>query len=204
MNYKNIIKKQSFIITASIIVMALILLGSSYALFTNVNNSSQQVVSSGTLQISYEGSAITTVGGTDGSGNLVEIEPLAESDVTAQDPYKIVVSNTGTLAMSYNIIIYTDTTNTLPHSYLSLKIKENGSYGETISLTSLPKVDDTKTALNEIKYKLTSTPFTIEPNASATHELYLWLDEAKSDEDISDKIANVKIVVEGEAATPSE
>ena len=197
MNYKEIIKKQSFIITASVIVMAIILLGTSYALFANVDKSNQQVVSSGTLQISYDGSAITTVGGNDNT----EIEPLSESAVTSENPYKIVVANTGTLAMSYNIIIYTTGSNTLPHSYLSLKVKENDSFGETKALTSLPKVDDSKTALNEIKYKLTNEPFVVQPNESNTHELYLWIDEAKSDEDVSNKIANVKIVVEGEATS---
>ena len=202
MNYKSIIKKQSFIITASVIVMAIILLGTSYALFTNTDNSSEQVVNSGTLQINYTGSVITTVGGTNGN-ELVEIEPLSESAVTGESPYKIVVNNTGTLAMKYNIVIYTDGNNTLPHSYLSLKVKENGTFGETKALTSLSKVDDTKTNLNEIKYKLSTTPFTVEPNSSATHELYLWVDESKADDDISNKVVNVKIEVEGDAATPA-
>ena len=199
MNYKGIIKKQSFIITASIIVMAIILLGTSYALFTNTNNSDTQVVSSGTLTVSYSGTTITTVGGTDGSGNLLEIEPIDEATVDTQNPYIIKVKNTGTLALKYNVIIYTGETNTLEHSYYSFKYKENGTYTTKAVLTTLPKVDPSKTNMNEIKYKLKSEPYILNPGAEATHEIKLWIDEDSADENISNKIANIKIAVEGEA-----
>jgi len=200
MDYKSIIKKQTFIITASIIVMAIILVGTSYALFTNKDNSNTQVVSSGTLVINYEGTLVTTVGGSDST----EIEPIDEATVDTQNPFKIQVNNTGTLAMRYNVVLYTDTTNTLPHSYYAFKYKENGSYTQKAALTTLTKVDPSKTNMNEIKYKLTSQPFVVEPNSSNTHELYVWIDEATADENISNKIANLKIAVEGEAtdATP--
>ena len=199
MNYKGIIKKQSFIITASIIVMAIILLGTSYALFTNTNNSDTQVVSSGTLTVSYSGTTITTVGGTDGSGNLLEIEPIDEATVDTQNPYIIKVKNTGTLALKYNVIIYTGETNTLEHSYYSFKYKENGTYTTKAVLTTLPKVDPSKTNMNEIKYKLKSEPYILNPGAEATHEIKLWIDEDSADENVTNKIANVKIAVEGEA-----
>ena len=199
MNYLSIIKKQSFIITVSIIVMAIILIGTSYALFANQNNSNTQVVSSGTLIVNYEGTAITTTGGIDNGGNLLEIEPMDEETVNSLTPFKIVVNNTGTLAMKYNIVLYTDTTNTLPHSYYAFKYKNNGTYTTKAALTTLSKVDPTQTNMNEIVYKLTSEPFVIEPNTSATHELYVWIDEDYADENISDKVAYLKIAVQGEA-----
>ena len=199
MNYKGIIKKQTFIMSVSIIVMALILIGTSYALFSNSNNSNPQSVTSGTLIVSYNGTTITTVGGTDGGGNLLEIQPIDETTVNGQTPYTIKVNNTGTLALKYNIILYTDTTNTLPHSYYAFKYKVNGSYTTKAAITTLPKVDPTVTNMNEIRYKLTSQPFVLNAGAEATHELYVWIDEATADDSVSDKIANIKIVVEGEA-----
>ena len=200
MNYKSIIKKQTFIITVSIVVMAIILIGTSYALFINKDNSDTQVVSSGTLVISYTGSSITTVGGSDST----EIEPIDEATVDTQDPYIIKIKNTGTLAMKYNILIYTGDSNTLPHSYYAFKYKENGSYTQKAALTTLTKVDPSKTNMNEIKYKLTSQPFIINPDEEVTHELRVWLDEDYADEDSVDKIANIKIAVEGEATDPVE
>ena len=173
MNYKEIIKKQSFIITASIIVMAIILLGTSYALFANRDNSDTQVVSSGTLIVSYSGTTITTVGGSDST----EIEPIAESTVDSQDPYIIKVKNNGTLAMKYNIVIYTTSSNTLPHSYYAIKYKDNGVYTSKQSLTALTKVDNTITNMNEIKYKLNTEPLIINPGVERTHEIKLWVDE---------------------------
>ena len=199
MNYKNIIKKQSFIITASIVVMAIILIGTSYAIFNNTDNSDVQVLSSGTLQISYSGSTITTLGGTNGSGELVESEPIDEDVVDTQQPYKIEVSNNGTLALRYNIFIYTDASNTLPHKYFSIKYKENGSYTSKVALTTLTKENPSITEMNSIRYKLSSTPFVVAPGEVKTHELYLWIDEDSSDEGLSNTVANVKIKVEGEA-----
>ena len=195
MDYKGIIKKQSFIIAASVFVMALVLVGTSFALFTKNDESESQVVSSGTLQISYEGSSVVTTGGSDST----EIEPMTESDAEAQNPYKIVVTNNGTLAMSYNIMIYTATGNTLPHSYLSVKEKN----GTASALTALTKAN-TETELNKIKYKLSPVGYTIEPGETKTHEVYVWVDDARSDDDIEDKIANVKIALEGDAASPNE
>ena len=200
MNYKEIIKKQSFIITASVIVMAIILLGTSYALFANRDNSDTQVVSSGTLIVSYSGTTITTVGGSDST----EIEPIAESTVDTQDPYIIKVKNNGTLAMKYNIVIYTTSSNTLPHSYYAIKYKDNGEYTSKQSLTALPKVDNTITNMNEIKYKLNTEPLIINPGVERTHEIKLWVDEDTADDTMDDKVANIKIMVEGEATDPVE
>ena len=200
MNYKEIIKKQSFIITASVIVMAIILLGTSYALFANRDNSDTQVVSSGTLIVSYSGTTITTVGGSDST----EIEPIAESTVDTQDPYIIKVKNNGTLAMKYNIVIYTTSSNTLPHSYYAIKYKDNGEYTSKQSLTALTKVDNTITNMNEIKYKLNTEPLIINPGVERTHEIKLWIDEDTADDAMDDKVANIKIMVEGEATDPVE
>ena len=195
MNYKEIIKKQSFIITASVIIMAIILTGTSFALFNYKNNSNTQVVSSGILVASYNGTVITTVGGSDST----EIEPISETTVDTEDPYIIKVKNNGTLAMKYNIIIYTSGSNTLPHSYYAIKYKNNGSYTTKAALTTFTKVDNNETNMNQIRYKLTTEPFIVQPGVEKTHEIHLWVDEDYADENISNKIANIKIVVEGEA-----
>ena len=46
--------------------------------------------------------------------------------------------------------------------------------------------------------------FELEPGETKTHEVYVWVDDARSDDDIEDKIANVKIALEGDAASPNE
>ena len=199
MNYNHIIKKQTFIITASIIVMAIILVGTSYALFTNTDTSNTQTLTSGTLVVSYSGTTITTVGGTDGNGNLLEVTPLDELTVNQQTPYTIKINNTGTLALKYNIILFTDSINTLPHSYYSYKYKDNGTYTNKAALSTLPKVDPTETNMNSIRYKLTDEPFIVNPGTEATHEIYVWVDAIAADGASEDKIASLKIMVEGEA-----
>ena len=54
MNYKKTIKRQTVIIALSVIVMSVVLISSSLALFNNqAKSTNAQVVTSGTLVIDY-------------------------------------------------------------------------------------------------------------------------------------------------------
>ena len=71
MNYKSILKKQSFIIGISIFAMLTLLIGTSYAIFSQIKSSTNtQVLSAGTLNITY-------TGGTTISGSMV---PMSDED----------------------------------------------------------------------------------------------------------------------------
>ena len=76
--------------------MAVILLGSSYALFNGKSQSTNnQVITAGTLVVDYSSSNVTTTTG--------ELTPQSESEANT---YTISVNNTGTLPVAYNILIY--------------------------------------------------------------------------------------------------
>lgn len=54
MNFKDNIKKQSYVIAISVICLALLVSGTSYALFFQVNtNTNNQVIETGTLSVTY-------------------------------------------------------------------------------------------------------------------------------------------------------
>ena len=188
MNYKDTIKRQSVIIAASIAVMALILIGSSYALFSNkASSTNAQVVTSGTLVVDYTGSAGVTNTG-DSSGNVL---PTTQGETSA---YDIKVKNTGNLGMDYKLLIYTGTTNTVSADAIKVQVDSE----EAVTLSSLTKVDATQTG-NDARYILTTSSIAgaqnnVEP--VNTHNVKVWIDEEASESIIGETIL-VKVSVDG-------
>ena len=103
MNYKSIIKKQSFVIAICVICLGIVLTGTSYALFFQVNtNTENQVVETGTLSVTY-GSQSQMITET----NLVpmtDAEALSSSTVSST----IFIENNGTLPATYVLKIGED------------------------------------------------------------------------------------------------
>ena len=185
MNYKETIKKQSFIISISVIVMAVILIGTSFALFNDSGKSTNtQTVSAGTFNLDYSASIINTQTG--------EIEPADESGATS---YSLSVNNTGTLNADYNIILYTTATNEIPHSNIKVKIDSDAA----VTLSSLTKTSATasESNMNNIRYIL-KTP-TVNASATKTHTIKVWVDE-NIDESYVGKNIGVSMLVEGVVA----
>ena len=120
MNINNVIKKQTTVITLTVIGICIGLLGVSYALFFRVDNSTNvQTVTSGSLVVQFgEGSKITT-----------EMLPQTDEEGMATKGYSFSVTNKGTIDMSYNIFIYNDPDASknssnimLPHQYIKVSI----------------------------------------------------------------------------------
>ena len=182
MNYKETIKKQSVIISLSVIVMAIVLIGTSFALFNDTGKSTNtQAVTGGTFNLSYSSSVITTKTG--------EVMPESESDATS---YTLAVSNSGSLDAQYNIVIYTTADNTLEHSNIKVKIDSDPA----VTLSSLTKTSATasQTNINNIRYIL-KTP-TISASNSASHTIKVWVDENAPDSAVG-KTIGVDMYVEG-------
>ncbi|MBQ9833865.1 MAG: hypothetical protein IJO33_01590 [Bacilli bacterium] len=103
MNYKSIIKKQSFVIAICVICLAILLTGTSYALFFQVNtNTENQVVETGTLSVTY-GSQSQMITET----NLV---PMFDTDALQSSTVSstIFIENNGTLPATYVLKIGED------------------------------------------------------------------------------------------------
>ena len=103
MNYKSIIKKQSFVIAICVICLGIILTGTSYALFFQVNtNTENQVVETGTLSVTY-GSQSQMITET----NLM---PMSDEDALKSSTVSstIFIENNGTLPATYVLKIGED------------------------------------------------------------------------------------------------
>ena len=174
MNYKNVIKKQSFIIVGSVVLMALIIIGSSYALFNNINKSTtEQVVEAGTLTVTYTGSSDAPI-------NSTTIVPDDDSS-----PYTIKVKNTGTLGMDYDLLIYTGENNAVPHGLIVVKIDDQNpiTLKDITTRTAATQdvvADDSHVSIqNTIRYVLTTGTLGAAgaENDEKTHTLKVWIDE---------------------------
>ena len=182
MNYKDIIKKQSFIITISVIVMGVILIGTSFALFNNTSKSTTtQVITGGTFNLDYSTSVIETQTG--------EITPLSESDAPT---YQLKVKNNGNLDSDYNIIIYTTQTNEVEHSNIMVKI--GSETAKPLSSLTKTKATQDETDKNNIRYILSKQ--TVYTNQTKSSNIKVWIKE-DADDSIIGQAIGVDMSVEG-------
>lgn len=104
MNYSSTLKKHTIIIAICVICSVLLLAGTSYALFFQVNtNTENQVVKTGKLSVTYgsESKKITDI----------SLYPMSDEDAieASNTTSSVAIENTGSLPANYRIKIGKDT-----------------------------------------------------------------------------------------------
>ena len=161
MNYQSILKRQTSIILISVIVMVLIIIGVSYSLFMQVDESNDvQVVESGTLVLSAnKGNTITT--------NNV---PLSDIEGLGSEGYTFSVKNNGTLGYLYNLYINNKaSSNPLEYEYIKISFDD----GPVTKLSDL-EVDSEKGLI------LLANNYIAPANEEGdvvTHNIKVWIEE---------------------------
>lgn len=194
MNYKAMIKKQSTIIAIAVICLTIVTIGTSYALFFQVEtNTNNQVVTAGTLDVSY-GS---------GSSSITATELLPMSDDAALTSSTmtgtIYIENKGTLPANYEVAIGNDletfnkrenaleTDKLLSHEYLRVAAYVNGEL--LIEPTKLSEL--TKSVNNEDMYQILTGLIDAKENtgnSTMTVVLKIWIAENAPTEIIGDYV----------------
>ena len=161
MNYQSILKRQTSIILISVIFMVLIIIGVSYSLFMQVDESNDvQVVESGTLVLSSnKGNTITT--------NNV---PLSDIEGLGSEGYTFSVKNNGTLGYLYNLYINNKaSSNPLEYEYIKISFDD----GPVTKLSDL-EVDSEKGLI------LLANNYIAPANEEGdvvTHNIKVWIEE---------------------------
>ena len=126
MKVKDIIKKQTTVIAIAVALVAITVIGVSYAIFFDVKkNTDNQVITAGTLKLTVAGVSALNVS-----------EPLDGTAGLASSPVSYTVKNTDSnLPATYKIYIYADTTNTMDLSKIKISTDGNASKGGTITPT---------------------------------------------------------------------
>ncbi|MEG1900543.1 MAG: hypothetical protein RR161_03225 [Bacilli bacterium] len=165
-----------------------LLLGTSYALFSNVVlGNKNQVIKTGTLIVTFlnEGNAI----------NLNNGIPITDLEGESTTPYTFTIKNTGTLEQNYKITIDETTYNTAEHNDTGKKFPSNSlKYSLTkIGDTVVSSVYNTNSVMGYGK---------LAPNAETTYTLKLWIN-IDAGNDAQNKHFHGKIKVEvGQGTEP--
>ena len=182
MNYQSILKRQTSIILISVIVMVLIIIGVSYSLFMQVDESNDvQVVESGTLVLSSnKGNTITT-------NNI----PISDIEGLGSEGYTFSVKNNGTLGYLYNLYINNKaSSNPLEYEYIKISFDD----GPVTKLSDL-EIDSEKGLI------LLANNYIAPANEEGdvvTHNIKVWIEETAPTSIIDKKIL-LQIDMYGEA-----
>jgi len=177
MKIKDIIKKQTTVIALAVVLVAVALIGVSYAIFFDVKtNSSNQVITAGTLRLTVSGI------------NALQLsEPTNTSSGLSSAPVSYTVKNTDSnLPASYSIYVYADSSNAMDISKIKISTDGNATSGSTSVVLS--SITDTFTENGKTYFKISSGNLAAGASGS-TNYLRIWVDE----ELITDEINNVAI-----------
>lgn len=201
MNYKRIFKRETKVIVYIVICLTLVVMGTSYALFLQVNhNTNNQVVTAGSLKITYSGGNTVTVDENSDSNCLT---PQNDSDGGGNGGCKFTlsISNTGTLPMQYNLLIYNNTSDApsgatfVNHSLIRHSLRKQytvANKNETV--TTAAALGDLNNYNSTTKRILETS--VIEAGETITFALNIWIDESAS-ADIIGQYVYLKLDVMG-------
>lgn len=178
MNYKNVFKRETKVIAFVVIALTLVVIGTSYALFLQINNNREnQIVTAGSLVIEYSKGNTITVDENDENNCLIP-----QSDSTGSKnggcKFSLNITNTGTLPMQYDLLVYNNTQDAPSDAEFvnydvirhSLQIQSSTEDTITTSAKSLSDLD-----LKGDKRVLHSS--VIKPGESITIYLNVWISE---------------------------
>lgn len=181
----KLLRKQMLLIVVAVFVVTLTLLGSSYAVFSDVKESANaNIIKAGTLNIIFD----ETASGNSQIINLNGTYPKSDTDGQASSPYTFTIKNTGSIVSSYTIKIQDDTdmieedgcsNNLLPKDKIKYSIN-----GETPVLLSSKETDSYIVE--------TSSLFS---NSSRQYSIRMWIDESAGNEVLNNHYHG-KIIVE--------
>lgn len=199
MNYKNILKRETKVIAIVVICLTLVVIGSSYALFLQVdNNTNNQVVEAGSLTVTYSnGNTVTVDSAEDGNCLLPQSDSAA---ATNGCKFTLSVRNTGTLPMEYDLLIYNNTSDApsgatlVDHSLVRHSLKKQYTVAGTTQTVTSAKALSSLSSYNSTKKILESS--VINAGETITFSLNVWIDENAST-DIIDQYVYLKLDVVG-------
>jgi len=177
--------KREMIFTAiSVLCVTILILGGSYAIFTNIEKASNyNVLVSGDLQIAYDDTS-------SGLGNIINLNgayPESDTDGLKREPYKFKITNTGNQVVEYRIKMIDD---------LSM-IEEDGCEEKLLSKNVI------KYSINGGSPSLLSSSVdgsveggSLGAGESVIYTVHMWIDENATNE-VLGKHYHGKIVVEG-------
>lgn len=186
MKVKDIIKKQTTVIAIAVALVAITVIGVSYAIFFDVKkNTDNQIITAGTLKLTVTGVSALNVS-----------EPVDNTTGLKSAPVSYTVKNTDSnLPATYNIYIYANTENTMDISKIKISTDGNDSAGSTAN--ALSGITPTFTENGKTYFQIDSG--TLAAGASgSTKYVRVWIDEDSISDEITDKKVDLSMYIVSE------
>lgn len=201
MNYKNIFKRETKVIAYVVFALTLIVIGSSYALFLQVdNNTNHQIVTAGSLVIDYGDSGAKINANENNESNCLTPRSDSNANRGGGCNYTLSITNDGTLPMEYNLLIYDQDNGEklVDHSLIKHSVKKQLT-GENAKLETV-RSGVTLNNLNPLNEdeadKLLLDKGTINPGDTIVYSLKIWISDA-AEETIAGEHVSLKLDVSG-------
>lgn len=177
---KLVLKKKYSIllVTLSMILIFVIVLGTSYAFFTTSAKAKEFVIYTGNLAVNYTKKTDVI--------NIVNLYPMTNTEGLQQTAHEFTVTNNGNIDARYQVRLELDNTlkDMIPIEYIKLAYNmDGGSYSEPILLSDL---NSNLVFLKNI---------IIKSNLSNTFSIKMWID-LNAPNDIQGKEFKAKVVVD--------
>ena len=169
-------KKYIALVIVTIVISVIVLAGASYALLTMTLEGDKKVsLTAGILKVDFaEGNNI----------NLDNVAPMTDAQGQKTTPYTFTITNTGNINAYYHVSLEEDVNNTLPNSYLKMRLTGDNGYD-----SGVVKVSGYGTGSFDI-----TSEATLKPSDKVTYQLWMWLDY-NADNSAQGKEYKSKIVV---------
>lgn len=191
---RKVFTRQLIITVVTVFVLAIVIMGSSYALFMDVDTSAQDnVYTSGDLVVVFNdksGESANTI-------NNPSLIPMSNESALRQtnNIYTFTITNTGTLPMKYDVLLndvkeYADS-NLLSHEYIKYQLCINNTTNCTI-IRKLSTVED------NIIYQSN-----LQAGGQTIYYLRVWVSDENIPNDAQDKEVHLEVNVNGISANES-
>ncbi len=214
MNYKNVFKRETKVVAIVVIALTLVVIGSSYALFMQVDDNDQnQVVTAGTLTIVYKnGNEVNPSANVEEDGTTC-LTPMGDEDgKTNGCNFQLSIENKGTLPMKFDLLIYngSSTTDLVSYDYIKYHLTQRvtNAVPDSSSLNDLQGTEvESAKKLSELqspqnqeeennKDKKVLTSGVIQPKQTIEYTLKIWIDD-QAPESIINKQVDLQLDVAG-------
>lgn len=206
MNYMSIFKRETKVIAYVVIALTIVVLGASYALFFQVNNNrANQVVTAGSLVITY--SKDNAVEPADADGSCLTPQSDATGSGAGGCNYKLSIMNTdASLPMKYDLLIYNNSSvptggQLLGHDNVKYTLRKSTNNGLSSSVVAGFNGTASTGFLNGITSDTAGKKVLIrdvlQPNESVQYSLNIWIKEDASEDNVG-RYVYLNIDVAGE------
>ena len=190
MEDKILSDKNKIKVFSSLLIIVLLVMGVSFAIFQNFARQS------GTNNLGATNCFSVTFSGVNNAINLANDYPIPDSEDLERDPYTFKVTNNCNQYLTLSIGVETLSTSEIPSNLIKGVIVNNGGIPTSASILSSGKTMEAQNG--GTAYELLTD--NLSANSSKTYDLRLWFDESMTKEQGATKKYQGKVIVGASAS----